>query len=104
MFETPAPSAERVLALVREVPSGRVTSYGAIARLTNLPAVLVGGIMARLLGDVEPWWRVVGADGTILTHKRAPEVGRDQTERLRAEGVGFDDLGRVRMAEFRYEL
>ncbi len=88
---------------MREIPYGHVTSYGAIARLTNLPAIIVGSVLARSLEGDEPWWRVVGADGAIRTFARDPEIGRDQTERLKAEGVAFDELGRVQMASARYD-
>lgn len=90
---------------MREIPAGRVTNYGAIARLTNIPAIVVGGILARIFdGEEAPWWRVVGVDGTIRTFARSAEIGREQTERLKAEGVEFDALGRVAMASASFEL
>ncbi|MDR7510885.1 MAG: MGMT family protein, partial [Armatimonadota bacterium] len=51
-------------ALVRRVPSGRVTTYGEVARLAGLRggARTVGWAMASLPHDrAAPWWRVVRA-------------------------------------------
>lgn len=65
---------EAVLALVEQIPPGRVMSYGAIADALadvsgrNSPR-RVGTIMARYGGGV-PWHRVVTADGRVpLCHE-----------------------------------
>jgi alkylated DNA nucleotide flippase Atl1 len=55
---------ERVLSLVERVPSGRVTTYGAIAEAVGVGGPRqVGAVMSTHGGPV-PWWRVVRADGT----------------------------------------
>lgn len=59
---------EALLALVEQVPRGRVTTYGALAdalwdRYGGGPRQ-VGTAMARHGGPV-PWWRVVRADGSL---------------------------------------
>jgi methylated-DNA-protein-cysteine methyltransferase-like protein len=62
---------------------GEVVSYGDVAHDAGRPgaARAVGALLATT--DVElPWWRVVRADGRIVTHK-----GGRQAELLRAEGV-----------------
>lgn len=60
---------EAVLAIVEQVPPGRVTTYGAIAdavgqRLHRGGPRQVGQVMATYGGPV-PWWRVVRADGSL---------------------------------------
>ncbi|WP_201931657.1 MGMT family protein [Nocardioides donggukensis] len=60
---------EAVLACVEQVPSGRVTTYGAVAeavgtRLGRGGPRQVGSVMALHGGGV-PWWRVVRADGSL---------------------------------------
>lgn len=60
---------EAVLAVVEQVPPGRVTTYGAIAdavaqRLGRGGPRQVGQVMAGYGGPV-PWWRVVRADGSL---------------------------------------
>ena len=74
---------ERVREVVRAVPPGRTTTYGEVAARAGRPgrARLVGRILAEDGHDV-PWHRVLRADGTC-----APQVAREQSARLRAEGV-----------------
>ena len=82
-------SYERIYAVVRRIPRGRVASYGQVARLAGLPrhARLVGYALHNLPAETRlPWHRVVAADGRIA--KRAfPEDGRWQRELLEKEGV-----------------
>jgi len=55
---------EAVLSLVESIPTGRVTSYGAIAEVVGRGGPRqVGNVMSRDGGGV-PWWRVVRADGS----------------------------------------
>jgi alkylated DNA nucleotide flippase Atl1 len=63
----PAPSeefVESVLAVVEQVPRGRVTTYGTIAAAVGgFGPRRVGNVMAQY-GGLVPWWRVVRADGS----------------------------------------
>ena len=56
----------KVYDLVAQIPPGRVTSYGQIARLLGNPraARQVGWAM-RVCPEGLPWHRVVRSDGTI---------------------------------------
>jgi methylated-DNA-protein-cysteine methyltransferase related protein len=73
---------ERVLDVVRRIPSGRVLSYGDVARLAGSPTARdVGQVMLRHGSDT-PWWRVLRADGTP-----APHLREQQLARLRAEAT-----------------
>ena len=81
---------EAVLSLVEQIPSGRVTTYGALADAVGAGGPRqVGSVMSGYGGPV-PWWRVVRADGSL-------PKGADQAARLAAEGVPIID-GRVPMA------
>jgi methylated-DNA-protein-cysteine methyltransferase-like protein len=91
---------ERVYAVVRRIPRGRVATYGQVAALAGVPrgARAVGwalGGVGRREASV-PWHRVVGANGRISLDGRAS--GLVQRKRLRAEGVRFVgarvDMGR----------
>ena len=89
---------EQVYAFVRRVPAGRVVSYGMVAEACPpLTARQVGRLMAFAPDDV-PWWRVVGADGTLRIRRRDPMLAQLQRAYLEAEGVPFDEAGRVQMA------
>ena len=99
--DEPPSSYDRIYAVVRRIPRGRVASYGQIARLAGLPrhARLVGYALHNLPAETRlPWHRVVAADGRIA--KRAfPEDGRWQRELLEKEGVTLV-AGAVDMEQF----
>jgi len=88
---------ERVYRLVRQVPPGRVISYGAIARMLGHPraARTVGWALHSLPeGSGVPWHRVINSRGRISLSRR--EHGADlQRALLEAEGVEFDERGTV---------
>jgi O-6-methylguanine DNA methyltransferase len=56
-----------VLAVVRRVPVGRVTTYGAVARLAGNPraARAVGNIMREARAPGLPYHRVIAAGGAL---------------------------------------
>jgi methylated-DNA-protein-cysteine methyltransferase related protein len=89
----------RVYALVRRIPRGRVTSYGAIARALGLPqgARTVGWALRACPDDV-PWHRVVNVRGQISWR---PTGGYHlQRVRLQQEGVRFTRKGRIDLERF----
>lgn len=82
-----------VRALVHGIPTGRVATYGTVARAAAALGRPIGGartvswILASLKRrDDTPWHRVVGAGGVILLPDRR---GGLQKSRLRSEGVRF---------------
>lgn len=88
-------TVERVREVVRAIPPGQVASYGEVAARAGLRSPrLVGRILAEDGHDL-PWHRVLRADGTC-----APHIAREQSARLRAEGVLMVD-GRVPRAHRR---
>lgn len=96
-----APFRERVLAVVRMVPAGQVTTYGTVALLAGNPraARQVGGVLYGLRhteSDV-PWQRVINAQGGISTFKVGS--GELQVALLESEGVEVVDR-QVDLARF----
>ncbi len=95
--------------IVRQIPRGRVATYGQIAALIPPPtgvsdkdyqawgARWVGGAMANCPADV-PWQRVINSQGKISL-RRGGGYER-QRALLEAEGVTFDDLGRVDLQRY----
>jgi methylated-DNA-protein-cysteine methyltransferase-like protein len=80
-----------VRAVLERLPPGDTFSYGWVADQAGYPgrARAVGTLLASGMKDV-PWWRVVRADGRLVTH-----IAREQARLLRKEGVAVID-GRVR--------
>lgn len=84
---------ELIYELVRQIPPGRVTSYGAIARCigTGASARVVGWAMnkAYLLDNV-PAHRVVNRNG-LLSGRHHFDTPTRMQELLEAEGVRVQD-------------
>ena len=87
---------------VRKVPRGRVASYGQIAELAGLEghARQVGYALHALPAKSGvPWHRIVNAKGEI-SPRSAGDSHELQRMLLEAEGVKFDDKGRVQRRYF----
>lgn len=91
---------KKMHAVIRKLPRGRVSTYGAVARAAGFPGAARQVVWALRAGAGLPWHRVVGAKGKLmLTGEHAVE----QRMRLEMEGVTFAN-GRVRMAEHEFEF
>lgn len=103
-----APSfREQVFHLVRQIPCGRVSSYGDIAAMLGRPrsARGVGWALASLSDDgtpegrggvasLVPWWRVVNHRGEVSSPS-LHHVAQRQRALLEAEGIRPDESGRI---------
>ncbi|MGQ9926684.1 MAG: MGMT family protein [Chloroflexaceae bacterium] len=89
---------------VRQIPYGRVCSYGRVAVLAGYPghARLVGyalhALRASGIDDV-PWWRVVNRNG-FISNAYEPAL---QRARLEAEGVQVDASDRVDLERYLWD-
>ncbi|MGI8926483.1 MAG: MGMT family protein [Tepidiformaceae bacterium] len=95
---------ERVYELVRQVPPGRVVTYGQLALELGSPSAAraAGYALYNLqAGNDVPWWRVINASGAISYKGRGPQADL-QRELLEREGVRFDAEGRTRLGEYRW--
>jgi methylated-DNA-protein-cysteine methyltransferase-like protein len=89
-----------VLEIVREIPPGRVATYGEIAALAGRPGAArwVGRVLSALPeGSGVPWHRVLAAGGRITIGGGRGAPARRQRALLEAEGVELTPAGRVRM-------
>jgi len=88
-----------VYALVRRIPTGRVATYGEIARALGDPrAARTVGWALRACADDVPWHRVVNAQGKISWR---PTGGyHRQRVLLRQEGVRLSRGGRIDLGKF----
>ena len=95
-------SSERICAVVRRIPRGKVATYGQVARLAGLPgrARQVGYALHALpRGTRVPWQRVVNAQGKVSL-RRVPGAELTQRMLLLQEGVRFGGGGRIPLARF----
>jgi methylated-DNA-protein-cysteine methyltransferase-like protein len=82
-----------IYAAIRRVPRGRVSSYGAIAQLADLPgrARLVGTVLKNSSPSLRlPWHRIVTSSGR-LAFAEGSDPYRTQRNRLQREGVKFSN-------------
>lgn len=95
---------QRIYAVVRRVPAGRVVTYGQVAKLAGrCGARQVGYALSALEADsAVPWQRVINSQGRISLRSAG---GHDtlQRELLEAEGVEFSLDGRVDLRRFGWQ-
>jgi methylated-DNA-protein-cysteine methyltransferase-like protein len=94
---------ERIYAVVRRIPRGRVATYGQVSALAGFPrAPRLAGYALHALphGSPLPWHRVVAAGGKLSLARLSLEGALTQRLRLEKEGVRFDPRGRVRLKEY----
>lgn len=110
----PDPRAYNILVweIARQVPPGKVATYGQIARLIPPPPGMsppeyqarsprwVGGAMAACPEGV-PWQRVINSQGKISLRKGSG--ANVQKQLLEGEGVSFDKKERVDLKRFGWE-
>jgi methylated-DNA-protein-cysteine methyltransferase-like protein len=97
---------ERTYEIVRQIPQGRVASYGQVARMLGSPrsARYVGFAMHSSPGMAAgvPCHRVVFKDGTLAPGYAFGGAGA-QRRLLENEGVAFLSDGRVDMKNCQWE-
>ncbi|HIK46873.1 MAG TPA: MGMT family protein [Leptolyngbyaceae cyanobacterium M65_K2018_010] len=98
---------DRIYAIVRQIPPGRVATYGQVAELAGLMGKprLVGYALYRVDMDSDdiPWQRVINAQGAV-SHSPCRH-GTDYLQRalLEAEGIEFDPRGRIDLSRYRWQ-
>jgi methylated-DNA-protein-cysteine methyltransferase-like protein len=93
------PALQAIWHVIAQIPRGRVSTYGGVARAAGLPGRARQTAYALRMSPPQmhlPWHRVVGAGGRIV-FPPASRNFREQARRLRAEGVSVRD-GRVARA------
>ncbi len=94
-----------VFQIIRQIPAGKVASYGQIAKLAGFPrhARHIGRLLANApQAEKLPWHRVVNAQGKISPRGLD---GSDDFQRilLEEEGVAFGLQGRIPMATYQWQ-
>lgn len=85
---------ERVYGIVRQIPAGRVMTYGQIAGILGegYTARTVGYVMHGADDDV-PWHRVINSQGKCSTGRLTIPMNLQQ-EVLESEGIEFSASGK----------
>ncbi len=95
-----------ILTMIQQIPVGKVATYGQIAKLAGIPrnSRQVGSVLRSLPHDSGiPWHRVVNARGQI-SQRGSGDSEIIQRNQLLAEGISFDEQGRISLVQFGWKL
>ena len=100
-------SYETIYAVVRQIPYGKVATYGQIAELANMPGKprVVGYALFRVdLGVADiPWHRVVNFKGEISYSPMRNGADKTQKFLLEAEGIEFSNKGKINLHKYLWQ-
>ena len=97
-------SYSRIYDVVRQIPAGKVATYGQIAALAEYDrqARQVGYALSSLDEDSDvPWHRVINAKGEVSPRSHS---GNDDFQRvlLEEEGIVFSSAGKIDLKSYRW--
>ncbi|MGG3469512.1 MGMT family protein [Neobacillus pocheonensis] len=99
------PFTENVVEIIRNIPAGKVMTYGQIAKLAGSPRA--ARQVVRILHSMSkkhrlPWHRVISAKGQIALQD--DESYHEQLLSLEAEGVEVGLNGVIDLEKYQYRL
>lgn len=98
---------DRIYAIVKQIPEGRIATYGQIAELSGLAgkARLVGYALYRVdpqTCDV-PWHRVINAKGEVSASPFRNGTDYLQRSLLEQEGIQFSKQGKINLRQYQWQ-
>ncbi len=93
----------QIFAVIQQIPFGRVTTYGDVAKMAGYPGYArhVGKALGNLPeGSKLPWFRVINSQGKISL--KDGDMQRQRRE-LMAEGVEVSATGKVSLKKYRWQ-
>ncbi|KOO08463.1 MGMT family protein [Vibrio hepatarius] len=93
----------QIFAVIHQIPAGKVTTYGEIAKLAGYPGYArhVGKALSNLpQGTQLPWFRVINSQGRISLN------GEDlvrQREEMIADGIEVTRDGKVSLRKYKWQ-
>jgi methylated-DNA-protein-cysteine methyltransferase related protein len=98
---------QQIYTITRQIPQGRVATYGQVAELANLAgkARVVGYALFQI--DVSttdvPWHRVVNAKGEVSYSPLRRGADYLQRSLLEQEGIKFNANGKINLREYKWQ-
>ncbi len=92
-----------IYSVVKQIPSGKVATYGQIATLAGYyrQARQVGYALHAVPSDDIPWYRVINAQGKISLNLEMG--GAVQRKLLENEGVVFSPAGVIALQKYQWQ-
>ncbi|MBV8885866.1 MAG: MGMT family protein [Chroococcidiopsidaceae cyanobacterium CP_BM_RX_35] len=97
---------DAIYEIVRQIPEGRVATYGQVAELAGLygQARLVGYALYRVdICSNTPWHRVINAKGEISYSPLRRGADYRQRVLLEQEGIKFNSAGKINLREYLWQ-
>ena len=93
---------ERVKLLIKQIPAGKVATYGQIAGMVGnrRASRLVVWTLNSSKSENLPWHRVINSQGTISL-KRGHGY-EEQRKLLESEGIVFDENDKIDLKQFQW--
>ncbi|MBU2707283.1 MGMT family protein [Zooshikella marina] len=95
---------ERIWQVVSMIPTGKVATYGQVARMAGLKnhSRMVGSVLSQLPPHSGlPWHRVINSKGRISFPQNSPQYNK-QKQLLLAEGINFIS-DKVSLASYQWQ-
>jgi methylated-DNA-protein-cysteine methyltransferase related protein len=99
------PFTERVIEIIKNIPEGKVMTYGQIAREAGSPRAarqVVRALHSMSRKHRLPWHRVVNAKGQIAL--KEDESYHEQLFSLESEGIQIGLNGTIDLKKYQYHL
>ncbi|NAW59928.1 MULTISPECIES: DNA base-flipping protein [unclassified Vibrio] len=93
----------QVFAVIHQIPAGKVSTYGDVARMAGYPGYArhVGKALGNLPeGSKLPWFRVINSKGEISLKGRDLER---QKAHLEADGIEVSPTGKVKLRNYKWQ-
>ena len=100
----PTQFTEAVLEIIKNIPKGKVQTYGGISKLAGSPfgARQVVRILSSMSGKYKlPWHRVMNSKGEI--QRKNIDMYHEQISLLEKEGVEFISEGKIDLNVFLWD-
>ena len=99
----PTEFTQRVLNIIKSIPSGKVMTYGLVAKAAGSPRA--ARQVVRILHSLSqkeklPWHRVINREGKIALKSKAGY--KIQKALLLKEKIKFDLLGKIDLDKYQY--
>ncbi|MFD1851331.1 MGMT family protein [Oceanobacillus bengalensis] len=95
------PFTEKVINIIRDIPEGKVMTYGQVARLAGNPRA--ARQVSRILHSMSkkyhlPWHRVINAKGHVVI--KEDDAYHAQILNLQMEGIDVDHRGKINLEKY----
>lgn len=98
-------SYDIIYKIVRQIPQGKVATYGQVAELANLAgkARVVGYALFRVdINSDIPWHRVINSKGMISESPFRQGADNQQRHLLEQEGIEFNSEGKINLRQYQW--